>query len=270
LRRVFDLRVRDANFAFKLFRRELARAPLQSNSSFIDAELLLEAQRLDYKIRETGFRYQVRQAGKSTIGGPRAIPPLLRDLIRYRRERWCKPDTTQRYVIFNADDFGLCSSINAGVIACHREGVVRSASLIVTGEAFDEAADYALHNPSLDLGLHFALCDGRPVCGGDDVLSLVENDARFPTNYAAFLRRYVRGKISLREIEMEFRAQLAKALARGLRISHLDSHQHLHALPGVFEIVLRIAEEHGIRAVRSPLERPVFFTKRIARTLQRI
>ena len=269
LRRVFGLRVRDANFAFKLFRRELANGSVRSESSFIDAELLLEAQRRGYQIREIGFHYQIRTAGKSTMAGPRVIPPLLRDLTRYRRERWL-PVSARRYVIFNADDFGLCTGVNAGVIASHQGGVVRSASLIATGEAFDEAADYARNNPSLDIGLHLALCDGVPVSDSARVPSLVTSDGRFDKSWSGFLRRYLRGKISLRDVEAELRAQLEKSLACGLRISHLDSHQHLHALPGIFEIVLRLAEEHGIRAVRSPLEHSTLFNVGVVRTLSRL
>ncbi len=270
LRRVFGLRVRDANFAFKLFRREILETPLCSQGSFIDAELLLEAQRRGWAIREIGFHYQTRQAGQSTMGGPSVIPQLLRDLTRYRRERWHRPALPARSVIFNADDFGLCAGMNAGVIASHQDGVVRSASLIVTGDAFEEAADYAVENRSLDCGLHLALCEGRPACDPAWVPSLVGADGRFHRNYAAFLRRYFCGKIRLAEVEAEFAAQLRKAQARGIAVSHLDSHQHLHALPAVFAIVARLAQAHGIRAVRNPLERASLFDRRISRSAARL
>ena len=270
---VFRLQVRDANFSFKLFRRDLLSfATLRSDSSFIDAELLLEARRCRYAIREIGFRYHVRRAGKSTIGGPRVIPRLLHDMLRY----WCefprKVSPQQRYVIFNADDFGLCPSINAGVIESHERGVVRAASVIATGDAFEDAANFARNNPSLDIGAHLSLCDGKPVSDAMDIPSLVSKEGRFHNNYIDFVASYLCGRISHREIEREFRAQIAKIRAVGLPISHLDSHQHLHALPGIYRIVFRLAEENGIRAIRHPHERPAWrelMNFRVFRALQR-
>jgi hopanoid biosynthesis associated protein HpnK len=270
---LFGLRVRDANFAFKLFRRTAVPLSLHSEGSFIDAELLLEMMRRGIRIEETGFQYHARTAGESTIGGPSVVPQLLRDMMHYRRTRWKRPLHAAKAVVFNADDFGLCASINAGVIESHRGGVVRSASLIATGGAFEEAADYARENPSLDPGLHLALCEGRPVCDPARVPSLVSHTGCLHENHAAFLRRYFCGKISLGEVEKEFRAQLDKAVGAGISISHLDSHQHLHMLPAIFKIVLRLAKEHRIPVVRFSDERAGTWIPERGRTfraLQRI
>ena len=275
LRALFGLKVRDANFAFKLFRRDIVSSPLHSEGSFIDAELLLEALRRGYKIRERGFHYLVRTAGVSTLGSPKVIPQLLGDLWHYMRYRWSRPLDGQREVIFNADDFGLCKSINAGVIESHEKGVVSSASIMPTGEAFEEAARYAAGKKTLDIGLHLALCDGAPVCDPREVPSLAGPDGRFHSNYAAFVKSYFAGRIDLGEVEKEFRAQLAKARAAGLEISHLDSHQHLHALPAILQIVIRLAKENRIPAIRYPDERDVevitaLLEGRAARSLQRM
>lgn len=83
LRMVFGLHVKDANFAFKLFRRDVVSDSLQSEGSFIDAELLLEALKRGYKIREHGFQYHVRTAGVSTLGSPKVIPQLLKEMAIY-------------------------------------------------------------------------------------------------------------------------------------------------------------------------------------------
>lgn len=158
-------------------------------------------------------------------------------------------------VIFNADDFGYSPACNAGIVACHERGVVRSASVMACGAAFGEAADYARKNPALDLGLHLALCDARPVCKPGEIPSLAGADGEFAPGSGAFVRRYATGGVRLAEVEKEFRAQLEKALQAGIAISHLDSHQHLHALPAIFEIVARLAGEYRIPAVRRPDER---------------
>ena len=274
LKALFRLKVRDANFAFKLFRREVVSESLHSEGSFIDAEMLLEALRRGYTIRERGFQYHSRVAGVSTIGGPKVIPQILRDMAYYRRYRWHRPLDAKREVIFNADDFGLCKSINAGVIESHEKGVVSSASVMVTGEAFEEAARYAVEKRTLDIGLHLALCEGTPVSAPGEIPTLVASDGKFCNGYAAFVKAYFAGKINLAQVEKEFRAQLAKALAAGLQISHLDSHQHLHALPAILEIVIRIARENHIPAIRYPDERDVEMVNallegRAVRSLQR-
>jgi predicted glycoside hydrolase/deacetylase ChbG (UPF0249 family) len=157
-------------------------------------------------------------------------------------------------VIFNADDFGFSPACNAGIIACHERGPVRSASVMAGGEAFGEAADYARKNPALDLGVHLALCDARPVCKPGEIPSLAGADGKFAPGFGVFVRRYATGGVRLAEVEKEFRAQVEKALQAGIAISHLDSHQHLHALPAIFELVVRLAGEYRIPAVRCPDE----------------
>src|SRR4051812_13484115 len=61
----------------------------------------------------------------------------------------------ERYVIFNADDFGASNGVNRGIVECHRNGVVSSTSLMVSGRAVDEAVELAASNPDLAIGLHF-------------------------------------------------------------------------------------------------------------------
>ncbi len=265
LRSLFGLRVRDANFAFKLFRRELVEESPRSEGSFIDAELLLEATARRWRINEIPLQYHTRQAGKSTIGGPRVVPKLLREMAAYRRTRW----KGSRRVVFNADDFGLSANTNEGVIAAHENGVIKSVSIVASGPAFEQAAEYARAHVALDVGVHFALCDGRPVSDPAKVRSLVDANGAFPRNHAAFVRRWLGGGIRLDEVAAELRAQIEKTRRSGLRISHLDSHQHLHALPGILPLVVDLAIESKIPVVRNPDERGGRAFTRPFRTAQR-
>ena len=87
IRRVFGLRVRDVNFAFKLFRRELLdRIVLASEGSFIDAELLIEMQRAGAKLAEIGMDYYPRVAGVSTLASNRVVLKILLEMLKYRLE----------------------------------------------------------------------------------------------------------------------------------------------------------------------------------------
>ncbi len=143
-------------------------------------------------------------------------------------------------VIVHADDFGLHPAINAGIEAAHRDGVVSSASVMPIGPAFADAVRRARSLPTLDLGLHFALV-GVP---------------GLPPTLGAFLSAYARGLFPGRAIEDHLRRQF-DALG-GLPVSHIDSHQHLHALPGIMRVVCRFAASHSIPAIRLPMDGPAY------------
>jgi chitin disaccharide deacetylase len=158
-------------------------------------------------------------------------------------------------LIVNADDFGLSPAINRGIIAAHRDGIVTSASIMVNGPAFDDAVTLARENPALDLGVHLTLTDLAPMSSPDAVSSLVGGDKRFLPHATGLARRYLRGGISLAEVRIELDAQLRLARSRGLAVSHIDSHQHVHALPGIARVVADLAQAYRIRAIRWPRER---------------
>ena len=143
-------------------------------------------------------------------------------------------------VIVHADDFGLHPALNAGVERAHREGVVTSASLMPLGPAFEDAVQRSQTMPDLDLGLHFTLV-GVP---------------GFPPSLGAFLSGYLRGAWPARRVADAVRGQWDAV--RGLPISHLDSHQHLHALPSIMRVVCPLAAEYGLHAIRLPLDGPAF------------
>jgi hopanoid biosynthesis associated protein HpnK len=249
------LRVRDVNFAFKLIRRPLLeQMRLGSEGSFIDAELLLEAVRLGARIREVGIHYHSRTAGVSTAASYGVVVRILGEMWRYWRRRRAG-QVGPASLIVNADDLGLCEAVNRGIARAHDGGIVTSASMLVTGDALAQAVELARARPGLDLGIHLSLIQTRPVCSAARIPSLMGGGGRLHRDWRAFLSGYLRKRVRPAEIEAELRAQMEKALATGLSFSHLDSHQHVHMLPGVLPIVVRLAGEYGIGAVRFPKER---------------
>jgi predicted glycoside hydrolase/deacetylase ChbG (UPF0249 family)/putative flippase GtrA len=171
-------------------------------------------------------------------------------VLPFRSSR--SPDTR---LIVHADDFGLTPSINRGVVDAHRRGILTSTSLIVNGAAFEDAVALALANPTLDVGVHLTLTEERPLATGTARSGLVDRDGCFPPTIFAFAARYLRGAISLDAIRDELAAQIETALGRGLAVSHLDGHQHVHALPGIAGVVAELARACDIHAVRHPAER---------------
>ena len=78
----------------------------------------------------------------------------------------------------NADDFGLTSGINRGIIELHSAGLVTSTSLMARAGATDEAVDLALATPTLGVGCHVVLVDGEPVLPPDQIPTLVDAQNR--------------------------------------------------------------------------------------------
>jgi len=163
-------------------------------------------------------------------------------------------------LIVNADDFGLHQSVNQGIRNSHLQGIVTSASLMAGGAAFAEAVGIAQECSRLGVGVHLALVGGRPVLPAGEVPSLVDDQGCFFASYSLFLTRYLSGRISLAEIERELAAQIAKVRLAGISPSHLDSHQHLHVMPGISQLVLSLARRFSIRAIRIPAESALFFS----------
>lgn len=141
-----------------------------------------------------------------------------------------------------------------GAVRAHREGVVTACSVVANGRDLDRAAVALQECPDLDVGIHFTLVGARPLSSPDRVRSLVTSDGSFVSGYQAFAARYFGGRLRLTEIERELRAQIERLRAMELRPVHANGHQHLHVLPGIFEVVLRLCEEYGLRYVRIPRE----------------
>lgn len=154
-------------------------------------------------------------------------------------------------VIINADDFGLCAGVNEGIVKAHREGVLTSATLMANMPGFEQAVALARENPALGVGIHLNLMRGRPVSPPDKVPSLLAPSGLMWGSVYKFLRRLQAGQIVPAEIETELRAQIEKALAAGVPLTHADSEKHLHSIPRVFKAVIKVIPEYGIRRVRS-------------------
>ena len=155
----------------------------------------------------------------------------------------------------NADDFDLTRGVNRAIVELHQAGVLTSATLMAKAGATDEAIALAQANPRLGVGCHVVLVDGEPVLPPDKVPSLVDSKTGcFPHKLTTFLRRLFMGRIRAAEIEAEAAAQIASLQARGVRLTHIDTHKHSHMFPPVLRPVLRAARAAGIRAVRNPFE----------------
>jgi len=142
-----------------------------------------------------------------------------------------------------ADDLGLYPSVNDGIIFLLRENKIAGASLMANGQAFDDAIAKCLEVENLNIGAHLVLVEEKPLT------SMV-----FPGNHKIFFIKYILGLIKLSDIEREFRAQLNKIINAGINPQFINSHQHLHLLPGITDIVIKLAQEYQIPYIRVATE----------------
>lgn len=163
-----------------------------------------------------------------------------------------------KQLIINADDFGLHEKINQGIIEAHLQGCVTSATIMPGGDAFQNAVLLAQKCPKLSVGVHLTLVGVNPVAHGN-IKTLLNKNGTFHTNYREFICSYVQGKISKQDIEYELRCQMQKVVGNGINISHIDSHQHLHVLPGIADIIAKLADEFHVKKIRIPAESSFFF-----------
>ena len=155
-----------------------------------------------------------------------------------------------RNLIVNADDLGWTEGVNRGIAETHRNGIVTSASLLANGRAFGSGIELARTTPGLGVGVHLNLSDGEPVAGRELVTTLLNERGEMEGRPESLLLRLARRSILLEEVEREWHAQIQKVRDSGIEPTHLDGHKHVQMLPGLFEIALRLAKRHRIRAVR--------------------
>ena len=158
-----------------------------------------------------------------------------------------------RLLVVNADDMGLTPGVCRAVQRAHADGVVTSTSVLAVGAAFEQAATTVRNAGGLALGAHLAIVgEDRPLLSAREVPSLVDREGRFPLSYRTVVARGLAGRIDRDDVAREFRAQLERVRGIGVPVTHLDTHQHTHLWPAVASVVVDLAREAGIRAVRLP------------------
>jgi chitin disaccharide deacetylase len=162
-----------------------------------------------------------------------------------------------RRLIVTADDFGLAVPVNEAVEQAHRCGILSAASLMVTAPAARDAVARAKRLPRLGVGLHLVLVDGRPALPPEKVPELVGSDGRFAGDPWRMGVKIYCNAAARQQVESEIRAQLLAFWRTGLPLDHVNGHHHFHLHPTVQEILLKLAPQFDIRAIRVPREPPL-------------
>lgn len=159
-----------------------------------------------------------------------------------------------KIMIINGDDFGVSSNVNQAIIKAYEHGILTSTSLMVSGDAFEEAVLLAKSHLKLAVGLHLVVCCGKSVLSPNKIPHLVDKNGYFPTNPVTAGLNYQFNAKAQEELRLEIRAQLEKFYQTGLNLSHVDGHLHLHVHPVILKILVELAEEFKIKFIRLPSE----------------
>src|SRR3954462_3612218 len=159
-----------------------------------------------------------------------------------------------KLIIVHADDLAETHAVDAAAMNAFQSGAINSASVMVACPWFPEMADYAKSHPDADLGLHLTLTSERvyyrwgPVAPGDQVPTLIDENGYLRHDWDDPPR------IDAKQVEIELRAQVERALRMGVHPTHLDSHQYRLIMNGkeLFEVMLRVAHDYKL---------PVFVNK---------
>jgi predicted glycoside hydrolase/deacetylase ChbG (UPF0249 family) len=158
------------------------------------------------------------------------------------------------YLVVNADDFGITEGTNRAILDAHKKGIVTSTSLLANAQSFDHAVGIALDNPTLGVGVHLTLSEGRPI---DDIARMVifvpgAEEGQFPLGNSPYVKAMLMGKLPHKNIMREFKSQISKITRTGIKPTHIDGHKYIHLLPGIVNIAAEAAEIYGIPFIRLP------------------
>ena len=171
-------------------------------------------------------------------------------------------------LIVNADDFGSSAEVNAGIMRAHRDGILRSASLMVAEPAARAGAEMARDNPALDVGLHVVVCRGRSVLDASRLGAARASVGRVHRQSGAAGMRYFFDRSMRAAMTDELRAQVERHLELVGYLNHIDGHLNFHVHPVFADILVNLAVEYKVPCIRLPRER-VMTTLGSARTTRR-
>lgn len=156
-------------------------------------------------------------------------------------------DPGRRAAILHADDIGMCHGANTAFVSLSRQGMLTCGSVMVPCPWFPEIARIAAEDPALDLGVHLTLTSEwsgyrwAPLTRASRASGLVDEEEYFPRTVAALAER-----VHPEAAEAEMRAQIDRALAFGIDVTHIDTHMGAALAPPLIDAYCRIGREYRL------------------------
>ena len=148
-------------------------------------------------------------------------------------------------IIVNADDLGISQQVNQAIFRLIAARQITSATVMANGPAINHALLLAKQFPAGRFGVHLNISEFQP---------LYASSASLLNSSGVMSRRHIEAAsptpLFLRTTYLEFCSQIESLLNRGLRLTHIDSHHHVHTLPKLFPVLKAVQKRYGIRVVR--------------------
>ena len=157
-------------------------------------------------------------------------------------------------LVVTADDFGLAGEVNEAIEVAHGQGILTAASLMVNGSAVEDAVKRARRLPSLRVGLHLVLVDGRPALPPGKIPDLVDADGWLRNDLLMMGLSLLLPSSVREQVAAEITAQFEAFKQTGLTLDHVNAHHHFHLHPWVAGPLFDIGPRYGMRAMRVPYE----------------
>ena len=170
------------------------------------------------------------------------------------------PTAARNFLIVTADDFGLHESINEAIEEASHSGILTAASLMISAPAARDAIARAHRTPALRVGLHVVLADGWSTLSHELIPSLTDHDGFMGEDMVRRGFKIFASGSTRRQLEAEIRAQFEAYRRSGLGLDHVNVHKHFHVHPQVLTVLLSVARDYGVPAVRVPHE-PLWFAQ---------
>lgn len=143
-------------------------------------------------------------------------------------------------LIVNADDFGYSEAVNYGIIRAHTHGVLNSATVMMNMPGAEHALELSKKYPDLGLGVHLVLTCGKPLLQGHR--TIVQPNGSFYKSPTLLFNE----AIDTEEVKKEWVAQIERFLSLGGRLTHLDSHHHVHGHPELQAVIAELANSYHV------------------------
>jgi predicted glycoside hydrolase/deacetylase ChbG (UPF0249 family) len=155
-----------------------------------------------------------------------------------------------RKVIITADDYGMCAAVNAAIEHGLDLGTITSTNIMVNMPASSDATALRNRFPDVSIGLHWTLCQGRPITPPEQVPSLVQRDGSFHGS-GDFRRRWIAGRIRTGDIRLEMYAQHRRFVELAGVPAYWNTHENTHVFPLLFTLFVALGRSCGLFRMRS-------------------
>ncbi len=171
-------------------------------------------------------------------------------------------------IYFNADDAGISLGVNSAISQMMKYDTLYSVSIFPNEIYTKDAISLCKIYPQIKTGLHFNITIGKSIAGHAVLPLLTKSNNTFRYSFVGLcVAVLMRKKAILKEIEIELCAQIKYLKQTNLVIDHINSHRHIHMIPGIFNIVYKVANQYkipNIRIINEKLFHTILISKNIS------